>query len=311
MVFLENFDAITAAYKDKIRKYDALRYIVCEAWIGDTRMSLFLALAREFGIKHICNEHNCFFHPYAGSYIEHAVRLSDKFTTLGWCDDKHPNSIQAGSLFLFDIKGDRTKTIPLLYISAPANIYMVHYSSAYGVDGCNAPQHMNFCKSFFTHLSRKALNQMHYRAYPKPDGWLCYEKESYLSEYLCQVRTLSDLSESAKIQMTQSRLVVIDYVATTYIESLVMNIPTVIFCDPEIYYLKDSYSNFFRPLFDAGICHSNPVEAARFVDGILDQPEQWWFSEKVQNGRNSFLQANLGSGEVLIDYLYSLTNEVH
>jgi putative transferase (TIGR04331 family) len=108
--------------------------------------------------------------------------------------------------------------------------------------------------------------------------------------------------------MRQSELVVIDYISTSYLECLVMNIPFILFWDIEAYYLKDEYADFFTPLVNVGICQTNPAEAAKFVEKIKDNPAEWWFSESTQAGRKEFMDKNLGEPQVMIDYLLGLAN---
>lgn len=309
-VFVEHYNEIESSYSILLKEYPSLRYIVSEGWISDTFMSILLALAQEKGIKHINNEHNCFFHPFAGSYISHVVDMSDIFVTLGWSDSKMKGLVKGASLFPFSIKNDFEKVYKILYVSSPANVKIPHYSSAWGIDEENAVTHLDFCKSFFKNLRRETLKELIYRAYPKTCiPLLSYDKEYILSPYMNQIKSLSDTSEPSKVQMLKSRLVVIDYISTSYIEALVMNIPTVFFWNKDAYYLNYNYLDFFDALVEAGICQTDPVQAAHFVENIKDEPEKWWFSDKVQRGRNEFLNRNLGKPEDMIEYLLGLARK--
>mgnify|MGYP001558473073 CR=1 FL=1 len=306
-VFVEHYNEIESSYSTLLNGYSSLQYIVSEGWISDTFMSILLALAQEKGIKHVNNEHNCFFHPFAGSFISHVVDMSDIFVTLGWYDPNIKGLVKGASLFPFSIKNDFKKECKILYVSAPANVKMPHYSSAWGIDEENAVTHLDFCKSFFKNLKIETLKELVYRAYPKTCiPLLSYDKEYMLSPYLNQIRSLSNTSEPSKVQMLKSDMVIIDYISTSYIEALVMNIPTVFFCNKDAYYLNDNYLDFFDVLIDAGICQTDPVQAAHFVESIKDEPEKWWSSEKVQAARNNFLNRNLGKPEDMIEYLLGL-----
>jgi len=306
-VFVEHYHDIESKHSTLLKGYPSLRYIISEGWISDTFMSLLLALAQEKGIKHINNEHNCYFHPFAGSFISHVVDMSDIFITLGWYDPSFKGVVKGASLFPFSIKNKYEKEHKMLYISAPANVKMPHYSSAWGIDEENAATHLDFCKSFFKTLRRETLEELVYRAYPKT--WiplLSYDKEFILSLYLNQIKSLSDTSEPSKVQMLKSDLTIIDYISTSYIEALAMNIPTVFFWNKDAYYLNDSYLDFFYAMVEAGICQTDPVQAAYFVERIKDDPGKWWFSEKVQAARNNFLNRNFGKPEDMIEYLLGL-----
>lgn len=306
-VFVEHYNEIESSYSTLLKGCPSLRYIVSEGWISDTFMSILLASAQEKGIKHINNEHNCFFHPFAGSFTSHMVDMSDIFVTLGWYDPGFKGVVKGASLFPFSIKNDFEKEYKILYVSAPANVKMPHYSSAWGIDEENAITHLDFCKSFFKTLRGETLKDLVYRGYPNTCiPLLSYDKEYILSPYLNQIKSLSDTSEPSKVQMLKSELVVIDYISTSYIEALVMNIPTVFFWNKNAYYLNESYLDFFDTLVEAGICQTDPVQAAHFVESIKDEPEKWWFSEKVQGARSEFLNRNLGKPEDMIEYLLGL-----
>jgi putative transferase (TIGR04331 family) len=97
--------------------------------------------------------------------------------------------------------------------------------------------------------------------------------------------------------------VLIDYISTSFIESLLMEVPTIFFLDKESYYLKEEYSSFFDDLIDANICQTNPIEAANFVNEIFHDPNGWWNSITVQTAKENFISKNLNTNNNLIDYL--------
>ena len=76
-IFIEDFVEIESLFKKRLNELNKLRYIISENWISDTQNSIFIAFSQEFKIKHISNEHNCFFHPFAGSYLNHVIDMSD------------------------------------------------------------------------------------------------------------------------------------------------------------------------------------------------------------------------------------------
>ena len=112
---------------------------------------------------------------------------------------------------------------------------------------------------------------------------------------------------SAKLLMRESELVVIDYISTAYLEALIMNIPTIFFWDPNSCYLNEDNLNFFDSLIAVGICQTDPIKAAMFVESIMVDPQAWWMSESVQQAKNDFLNANIGEPDVMIKYLLGLS----
>lgn len=307
--FVEHYSDIERLYIDKLGEYKSLAHIISEGWIADTYISIFLALGQEKEIKHITNEHNGFLHPFEGSFLSHAIDMSDTFVSLGWSDSKHKNFISGASLFPFSIHAPRERKYNILYISGPVVVKIPHYSSAWGgYGGINSGRYIEFIKTFFENLSGSTLKEITYRRYP---NWadiplMNYDKEYCLASYLKNIGCLAEMSTSAKVQMLQANIVIVDYISCSYLESMVMNIPTVFFWNPETFYFKDEYSDFFKPLLDVGICQKNPVEAAEFIENISYDPEKWWFNDETQEGKNEFLNRNFGKPEVMINYLLGL-----
>ena len=75
---------------------------------------------------------------------------------------------------------------------------------------------------------------MSYRAYPSDYqiSGLRFHKEDLLSEYLSDVNFVNSSKfkgETCKEQMLSSKIVVIDFLSTSYLEALHMNIPVICF----------------------------------------------------------------------------------
>jgi len=92
---------------------------------------------------------------------------------------------------------------------------------------------------------------------------------------------LTDLMKKAKIT-------VVDHPATSFLEALVINVPTVLYWDHDICLMRPEAEPYFQLLRDAGILYKDPVSAAGKVNEIFDNPGEWWLSDKVQNARMKF-----------------------
>ena len=78
-----------------------------------------------------------------------------------------------------------------------------------------------------------------------------------------------------------SRLYVSTYNATTYLESLTMNIPTIIFWNHNHWEIRESAKPYFEKMKKVGIFHDNPVSAARQINSVWDDVDKWWSSNEV------------------------------
>ena len=88
--------------------------------------------------------------------------------------------------------------------------------------------------------------------------------------------------------MRKARITVVDHPATSFIEALVINVPTVLYWDHDICLMRLEAEPYFQALRDAGVLYKDPVSAAEKVNGIFDNPEEWWHSDAVQNARKEF-----------------------
>ena len=97
-----------------------------------------------------------------------------------------------------------------------------------------------------------------------------------------------DDGKSNAINVRRSRLYVSSYNATTYLESFTMNVPTVIYWNPNHWELRASAIPFYEELKRVGIFHETPASAAQHVAEIWDDVDQWWDSSEVQKVLEQF-----------------------
>jgi putative transferase (TIGR04331 family) len=307
-MFVEYFKKVENYYKNYFEKSKDLTFVISEVWLSVNHLAIALAVLKENGVSHIYNEHNYFEHPWVGTLIYREAELSDIFVSLGWYSDKIPNLVQGGSLYEFNLNKKPKKRHSICYICCGALPKRPNYTASYGMIGDNALKYIDFIRSFFANLTSETRSKILFRGYPRSnsEGWLMYDLEFMLDPYLNQVKKIDDTSTSGKLLMLQSDLVIADYTATSYLEAMIMNIPTIFFWNPDTYYLSDDYSDFFESLISVGICQTDPIKAANFVETIKDNPEKWWRQESVQKAKDDFLLKNMGKPESMIDYLLGL-----
>ena len=99
---------------------------------------------------------------------------------------------------------------------------------------------------------------------------------------------------------------IIDYLSTSYLESMFADIPTIFFWNKDAYPLEPEYHDFYAPLISVGICQTDPLQAATFVESIKSNPEEWWNKSIVQKARKEFLSRNFNNKNILKNYLLNL-----
>ena len=84
-------------------------------------------------------------------------------------------------------------------------------------------------------------------------------------------------------------LVIHNYLGTSWLETLAMNVPTVCFYDPSIFRAREEARPFIDALARVGVIHLSGAEAARFVNDLNGDPSVWWNKPEVQEARESFV----------------------
>lgn len=311
-MYLEGLADILQKIDGLVRKYPRLNAIVSETWPSDDLVCFLISVAQDkYGIQHIYNEHNYLEHPWARSMSPTLASLADVFLSHGWSDNEIENLVPVKSGFNFGKEQPRRRAIKieLLYISGSAWTLAPSFSGSYGFAGHGAELHIQQVEEFFRNLCLNRLSELHYKQYPTsrlPKQGII-NKEKAISKYLGYCKKLYNEGGDTKKLIANARLTIIDYVSTAYIESLFMNVPTVLFFNKESYKLADKHENFFSKLAQQNIVHYDGESAAKFVSEIAGDPNAWWYSKDVQAARNEFLASNfcapVGMTQWLLDWL--------
>ena len=100
---------------------------------------------------------------------------------------------------------------------------------------------------------------------------------------------LDDLTEPGAMAASRAQLVVHNYLGTSWLETLAMNVPTVCFYDPRLYEPRESARPYFDMLARVGVLHHSGRDAAKFVNDLHGDPSSWWNSAEVQEVREAFV----------------------
>lgn len=101
--------------------------------------------------------------------------------------------------------------------------------------------------------------------------------------------TIDDLRESGSVAASRAQLVVHNYLGTSWLETLALNIPTVCFYDPEMYRPREAARPFIDVLSRVGVIHYSGKAAARFINELKGNPAVWWNKPEVQEAREAFV----------------------
>ncbi|MBI3633887.1 MAG: hypothetical protein HY226_06410 [Candidatus Vogelbacteria bacterium] len=317
-VFIEEFTQVYTHYDKYFKRFRKLKFVVNESWIGFAYAAFAMAILQKQGTKHIYNEHNFLSHQFLCNNHKYIISLVDKFVTLGWHDQSIANLVRGGSLREWLADAEYPKEYEILFVSGQPAVKAPEFNASYGDFGAfNAQRHLKFDLEFFSALKRSTIRTVVYRGYPVDDfvvahvqpPMYAYDQEYVLKEYVKEFKLIDNHHRSAKELMQQSRLIVIDYLSTSYIESMLADIPTIFFWNEEICPLGEDQMDFYKSLIEVGICQTNPVRGAQFIESIKNSPEKWWQLKPVQDAKNNFLDNNFGDPIKLKNQLLNLADE--
>ena len=234
---------------------------------------------------------------------EHQLAISDAFLSWGWTEDgarilPTGNLKTSGKTVDWDPQGQAL----LVEMTMPRYSYHMY---AVPVAGQWLDYFSDQCR-FVEALPEQVRRQLLVRLHPGDFGW--EQKQRWQDR--CPGIRLDEGGLPMASLIARSRLYISTYNATTYLESLSLNVPTVIFWNPDHWELRESAKPFFEELEDAGIFHITPESAARHVAAIWNDVSAWWTSPKVQAVRDRFCIRYANRPNDLLNFIESALREV-
>jgi len=215
-------------------------------------------------------------------YEDHQLKVSDKFISWGWMKDEFKNIVPIGNPKTWKQKLSYDRTGALLTIQMALPRYSYHM---YAVPV--AGQWLDYFKdqkSFVRNLPENIQKKLLLRLYRNDYGW---DQKLRWKSFDPSINFDAE-SNSMYESMKKCRLFVSSYNATTHLESLSMNIPTIMFWNPKHWELLDEVRPYFDLLRSVGIFHESPESAAKQVALVWDNIESWWYDDELQGARKLF-----------------------
>ncbi len=215
-------------------------------------------------------------------YLEKYYKeVSDIYLTWGWKD--HNNTHPIGILRPLGPKRNKKKKCEnLLFIGKSIRSYSYLLDSNSGA--CQSDSYLNDCFSIINSLRDDIKKNLIVRFKPVKKGW--DEKERF--EDLLSERKIDIGKKSIFSVVKNTKLYLAAYNGTGYLESLSMNIPTILFSTPFDEKLRNSCIEDFNLLEENKIYFKDPILASNHINQIWDDVDNWWYSENVQRARKHF-----------------------
>ena len=247
--------------------------------------SLFKILAadwREEGTKILSHQHG-------GGYgidrvhttEEYETRVADRFYTLGW-KSSSPKQIPLPAALprKFLRSGKSGGPILLSCVLYPGQVYRIHFQPMPGTIETMIAETAAFVSE------AKAWPDLLVRPYPDDYGWGMVKTLRAANPAL----RLDDMRLNGLGSYARSALVIHNYLGTSWLETLALNIPTVCFYDARTYSFREAAQPYIDRLEAAGVLHRNGAAAARFVSSVMADPQAWWNAPALQDLRAEFVR---------------------
>ena len=213
---------------------------------------------------------------------DHEIKIANLYYSWGWDDPSKPNVVP---MFNLKMVGKKSTWNPkgklfLVTMELPRYSYWLYSVPI-------ASQFLNYLEDqfrFIEALSPLAKEELFVRLFPSDFGWAQHERFIEKFPWLL----IDDTKLSIFDRMKEIRLYVSTYNATTFLESLYLNIPTIMFWDFKFWEISQDAKPFYDELIIIGILHDSPESAAKKIDEIWNDVESWWESKEIQNARINF-----------------------
>ena len=249
---------------------------VFKCWAGDRV---------ESGVPLVIGQHggNFGMTPFA-FYEDQQISIADKWFSWGWADAERPNVLPVGNLKGFGgtVPYDKQGGALMVEMTMPRYSYYLYSAPIAGQYLDYLDDQMQFISALSHELQQQVLLRLYHHDYG------CCQQERWMAKFP-DIR-VDDGSTNIRALIRKSRLYISTYNATTYLESLSWNVPTIMFWNPQHWELKDEVQPYFDQLKSVGIFHETPESAARQMEAVWDDVDEWWHSSEVQEVRRSFCE---------------------
>lgn len=213
---------------------------------------------------------------------EHQIKISDKWISWGWKDYSRPKVTPIGNLKVFgkNIKFDPKGFALLVEYTCPRYSYSLYASAIAG----QFIDYFEDQKVFLNSLSDSLRKNVLVRANNNDYDW---DLPLRMVDSIPNIK-IDDGHQKIIELIKNCRIYISTYNATTFLESMAWNVPTIIFWNEEHWEISEDAKPYFDLLKSVGIFHDSPTGAANHLTNIWDNTEGWWFLDSVQEARLVF-----------------------
>lgn len=287
-LYLENY---CEARDEAVKLSPAIPAVIVSSvgWYSASEPFKFLsAEASERGSRLVAVQHGSLYgmsRYKAGERYESSV--GDSFMTWGWAGQgvgsfqNLPSPKLSSLLSTRSRKPSMRKAETILFVSTGHPLYLQRFQSM--PTGHQWTSYVAWESRFLEAVPENLRSAILFRPYMRDFGLAMRNR---FSRRFAEIRWESGLPFYQRLK--RSDMVVIDYPGTTALETLVANVPVVLFWDQRYWEMREAAEPYFETLRKAGVLWHSPEEAAAKVAAVHEDPWAWWGSEAVQEARQRF-----------------------
>ena len=269
------------------------------AFSSDDLFKIWAAEKTEAGIPFVIGQHGGNYGMTPFSFEEeHQIKISDKWLSWGWSDKNRQQITPVGNLKITNSNISYNPRGGALMIQMGLPRYSYHL---YALP--ISRQYIDYLDDqfgFVEALPKFICNELTVRLYQNDYGW---EQKARWNEKYPNIK-LDPGNKNIKKLISQNRIYLSTYNATTFLESFAMNIPTVMFWNPNHWELRDPVKPYFTALKEVGVFHETPESAAKHITEIWNDVEKWWNSDSVTTAVKDFNEKYNKINENIVDNIY-------
>ena len=269
------------------------------AFSSDDNFKFWVAQMKEKGAKYIIGQHGGHYGMgLFSSHEKHQIKSADKFFSWGWRkDDNKVLSVSAVKLKQ-KIQSNASGDILVAMMSTPRYSYHIMAMPV----ASQILYYLNNQLRFLGQLDDGVKSLVKLRIYQNDYKWSI--KQRIIDKGFCtNIDSDENLNKAFMQRLSECRLCISTYNATTYLEAFAANYPTLLYWDENYWELNDYAKPYFDILMKVGILHYDENSLVKKIEQIYKDPLEWWNQDSIQNAKNIFCERFANSkSSFLLDY---------
>lgn len=277
--FVENYQALVSYSEKSNLALSAPKLIVSDSgWYYNEPFQVWAAACADKGTLLVGSQHGGGYGDrlYSSSEI-YERNICDQYISWGW---QEKNVVSLPSLVLqktlhYSKKKEKLKAPndKILFVATASARYAGSLESAPETSGFLL-QYLPWQYRFFDTIECHVFDKMILRLYHHDYGWKIAER--FRNRYPKLNIDNSSNSKNFLSKLVNAKIVVSDNVNTTFLQSLCIDKPTILFWDPQLWESRPHVKKFYNELKDANIFHDSPESASNFLNKNASSIDLWW-----------------------------------